>query len=871
MTNAQTQFQKFIERPDTPKKIKTILSRYKPDTEETADDHKTYKRIEEVFRGKYEVVGVFRRGGNGSVYFALHKELNALVLVKTLNPEWAIHQEAERRFKDEAIVTRRIKHPGILEIYDLATDVRTERDEESGAEKTVKQGFIVMEHVPGMDLDDKIKQLSRLGKRMTNNEIAKIGQLAAKALDAAHKEAIIHRDIKPGNIMIIENGELRVKVIDFGIAKQDDPEDRKEHTQAGMIFGTCHYMPPEQAQGHRVTHKADIYSLGATLYELAEGKPPYNGDNQMAILAALMRDPLPPITNPEISDRLKEIIYRCMDKDSSKRYDTMEDLARELATFDREAGAEAIVSMIGRTIYAKKGTYRITRQIGASRDTGGFFVANDMDATIEKIVTIKVTPPNASRAWRERARKEVETLSKIQHPNIARPIDFNEKDDEFDVVFDFVAEASLRELNLQSVSREDKLIIAIQMTEGLRYAHSQGIIHRDIKPGSVFVQSIIGSDPSVKIANFGFAKETTVDTKLTAMGTVVGSEYEYMSPEQQARGKLDQKTDVYSAGLVLREVFFGIKPNQGAEWVKMKRTVDEVDKEIYDLICACLKEKDERPIMAQVNSTLRDFAAKERVSRVTPVTDDDPTGVIQQVPATVQTQQGHGIIPPMAPRSSVIAQPVQAVASPPNPAVATPATNPKATQPQPPVTGTEEIAPNDPTVSLNVDEILGRKKPNRVLMGVSGALVVGTLVAAVGLGVSRNKQRPTEPRIESIMRDASPVIAVPTQVQVDSGVTAQDAQAPMIPDVAMQVQATQVTINANVSGYKVYLPDGTELCNSGRSESCQFEINTTGSTQLELRKGTRRVQLTIDANGNPIETNATFPRVRRRHEEVEGM
>jgi serine/threonine protein kinase len=706
--------------------------------------------------------------------------------------------------------------------------------------------------------------MALLDERIKNNEIAKIGCLAAKALAAAHKQGVIHRDLKPGNIMLVENGELAVKIIDFGIAKDQDPDNRViERTVAGQVFGTCSYMAPEQAKGEPITPKADIYGLGAVLYELAQGEPPFTGTSVAEIVANVIRDPLPPIANPEISERLKEIIYRCLEKDQSRRYNTMEELARELSTIgSAQEHADAPEQMIGKIIQGKR-AYRIDRRVGAERDTGAYYVARDMDSTIEKYVTIKVTPPNATRTWRERAQKEVETLSRIYHPNIARPIDYRETTGEFDVVFDFVPHASLRELNIASISEEDRLSIAIQATEAIKYAHANGIIHRDMKPGSIFVESVPGSEPAVKVANFGFAKEMAVDTGLTVAGSVVGANSEYMSPEQKTGAPLDQKTDIYSMGLVLREVFFGIKPNQNKEWIDLRRTVDQDNRDLYNLVKQCLKEKDERPNMNYVNETLRNIAAKKRTSKIS-ISDDERTveRPAFNPPAAVVTQGGYEMLQP----PPTYAAPIEAV-----PNVAPPPL-PVAQAPQ--SSGSPVSLVGEETLhEVDLDTLLGRNKARKVKKGimVAGAvLAIAGVAAGIGLSISNSRQRPNEPRIETIMRDASPVIAVPTPV--DAPPIEQDAasQIAVAQDAAV-TQTTQVTINANVSGYKVYLMNGTEVCSSGRNESCQFTIDTTGETQVELRKGARRVQLTIDAQGNPIETTATFPRVRRRFEEVEGM
>jgi hypothetical protein len=347
-----------------------------------------------------------------------------------------------------------------------------------------------------------------------------------------------------------------------------------------------------------------------------------------------------------------------------------------------------------------------------------------------------------------------------------------------------------------------------------------------------------------------------------------------MSPEQRMGAALDHKTDIYSMGLVLREMFFGIKPNQNKEWIDLRRTVDQDNRDLYNLVKECLKEKDERPNMNYVNETLKDVAARRRTSR-TSISDDERT-VERPIynPPAATTQQGYGMLQPpqeqvaapLAAPPQVQAQPIAAV-----PDVALPPAQPPQARDSPvPLVGEETV------YNVDLETILGKNKASKAkLIGgiVAGVAAIGIATAAIGVRISNSRQRPTEPRIETIMRDASPVIAVPAPVPVDVPAIEQDASVPQIAvasDAAV-AQVTQVTINANVSDYRVYLMDGTEVCNSRRENNCQFRINTTGETQLELRKGARRVQLTIDAHGSPVETSATFPRVRRRFEEVEGM
>ncbi|MDQ3895879.1 MAG: protein kinase [Actinomycetota bacterium] len=239
----------------------------------------------QVFTGRYQIVRHLARGGMAEVYLARDLLLDRPVALKVLFPEFAMDRSFVERFRREARSAANLNHPNIVSIYDWG--------EEEGTY------FIVMEYVDGMTLRDVVR---RQGPLMANRA-AEIGADIAAALHFAHVHGVIHRDVKPGNVLITTT---QVKVTDFGIARAGDPAESL--TQAGAVMGTATYFSPEQAQGHVVDPRTDVYSLGVVLYEMVAGRPPFTGDNPVSIAYQHVReDPVPPAgttpTCPRCSSR----------------------------------------------------------------------------------------------------------------------------------------------------------------------------------------------------------------------------------------------------------------------------------------------------------------------------------------------------------------------------------------------------------------------------------------------------------------------------------------------------------------------------------------------------------------------------------------
>lgn len=277
---------------------------------------------ETVLGNRYEIIRKVGDGGMAFVYEAKDRLLNRTVAVKVLRPEFVDDEEFLGKFKREAEAVASLSHPNIVNVYDVGEDGKVH--------------YIVMEFIDGQNLKDIIKNEGTLDE-YTALEITK---QIANALSAAHKKGIIHRDIKPHNILISNEGRI-VKVADFGIAKA---VSNSTMTNIGSIIGSVHYFSPEQAKGKYVTNNADLYSLGIVLYEMLIGKVPFRGDSPIAIALQHINDEIE-FTQDEkvnIPQSVRTIIKKLTEKSSSDRYQSAEELIEDIEYIERNIDLDFI-------------------------------------------------------------------------------------------------------------------------------------------------------------------------------------------------------------------------------------------------------------------------------------------------------------------------------------------------------------------------------------------------------------------------------------------------------------------------------------------------------------------------------------------------
>jgi tetratricopeptide (TPR) repeat protein/predicted Ser/Thr protein kinase len=262
---------------------------------------------------RYEILALLGEGGMGAVYKARDREVGHFVALKVIRPELANQQVILNRFKQELILARQITHKNVIRIFDL------------GQAEGIK--FITMEFVEGRDLHSLLKA----GRTFTITEKVRIIQQVCRALDAAHAEGVVHRDLKPHNIMVEESG--RIVVMDFGIARS--MEGTGGQTSTGALLGTPAYMSPEQAKGEKVDTRSDLFSLGIIFYELLTGVAPYESETMVGLLLKRIQErPIPPVErDPEIPQGLSDVVLKCLAVDLTQRYQTAHEVLQDLTAW----------------------------------------------------------------------------------------------------------------------------------------------------------------------------------------------------------------------------------------------------------------------------------------------------------------------------------------------------------------------------------------------------------------------------------------------------------------------------------------------------------------------------------------------------------
>ena len=264
-----------------------------------------------TLNGRYKIQSLIGTGGMAAVYFAKDLILDRLVAIKVLRLDFRQNDDAMRRFRREALSATQLTHPNIVGVYDVG--------------QSQEMNYIVMEYVEGTDLKDYVRQRGALHPI----EAVRIMMQIVSAIAAAHQNRIIHRDIKPQNILIDREGN--VKITDFGIAVALSDTSL---TQTNTLLGSVHYLSPEQARGGMATIQTDIYALGIVLYELLTGRVPFDGESPVSIALKHFQDPLPSVVNPKamVPQSLENIVLKATAKDPMNRYRSCYEMFQDLKT-----------------------------------------------------------------------------------------------------------------------------------------------------------------------------------------------------------------------------------------------------------------------------------------------------------------------------------------------------------------------------------------------------------------------------------------------------------------------------------------------------------------------------------------------------------
>jgi serine/threonine-protein kinase len=359
--------------------------------------------MKKVLGERYELGAMIGTGGMADVYLAQDVRLNRQVAIKILRSDLARDPSFVTRFNKEALSVAALNHPGIVSVYDSGKE-----DSPSGA-----MPYIVMEYVEGKTL----RELVNKGERFALNRAVEITEGILIALQYSHKNGIIHRDIKPGNIMITDNGD--VKVMDFGIARAL-ADTGATMTSTWNIIGTAQYLSPEQATGTQADARSDLYSVGCLLYELLAGRPPFTGDTPVAIAYQHVSAPLTPITEIQesLNPDLNAFFSIALAKDANERYQSANAMLKDLKKLIK---GEGITTQIPKQMRKEKARNRIAAlSIALVLLVGGvsYFMFNPNQSSVTRVL------PNVVGLTEAQARQELAgltiTIQRAPDPRIPR-------------------------------------------------------------------------------------------------------------------------------------------------------------------------------------------------------------------------------------------------------------------------------------------------------------------------------------------------------------------------------------------------------------------------------------------------------------------
>jgi eukaryotic-like serine/threonine-protein kinase len=278
----------------------------------------THALLGQIIADRYRLIALIGEGGMGAVYRAEHIRMGKALAVKILRGDFANDVAAVARFRAEAQIVSRLSHPHTIAVFDF------------GEIEEVGGFYLAMEYVPGKDLAQSIRDEGALPEA----RVVELGQQILGSLAEAHDAGIVHRDMKPGNVMLMQTrpGEDFAKVLDFGIAKLRDDSEKNSTTSAGAIVGTPNYLAPEQARGVDVDARADLYAVGCLLYELVAGRPPFVAPNPMAVVSAHLHEAPPPLATvaPDTSAGFAEVIHRALEKHPDARWGSADEMRAAL-------------------------------------------------------------------------------------------------------------------------------------------------------------------------------------------------------------------------------------------------------------------------------------------------------------------------------------------------------------------------------------------------------------------------------------------------------------------------------------------------------------------------------------------------------------
>lgn len=448
-------------------------------------------------------------GGMALVYRGIQDSLQRPVAIKLLINDLSNDAEARHRFERESYIVARLNHANVIHVFDrgITTD---------------DMPYFVMEYVEGTDLGTACKT-----KSLSYREKIDIVIQLLKALSYAHKNNVIHRDIKPDNILIDDEGN--VKVLDFGIAQFYDEQNKvQERTSTGTVMGTYSYMSPEQRESaDNVTAQSDLYSVGVVMYNLFTGKLPSGVF------------PEPHTLNDELNAQISDLIMRCLNSDPSQRPASAEQMKTELLAASQGVHLDTeMKARVEQGITRFKSRFLLLDVLREDRYGGVFLYQQKEKGTLLIIKKKKI---------RSGGFEATNLLASLQHPNIVSTLGTIKNDEYFMLVQEYMSGGTLQDKLAFQLNWQQTLKIALQICEAMIFAHNNRIVHGHLRPTNI----LFTNEGDVKITDFALEDDTT-DVELAHFYALEGEERSVAA-------------DIYAVGVILYQLFTGCLPRRRNE------------------------------------------------------------------------------------------------------------------------------------------------------------------------------------------------------------------------------------------------------------------------------------------------------------------
>jgi serine/threonine protein kinase len=516
------------------------------------------------------------RGGMAQVYYGWDVKLERPVAIKVIDARYRDDPSYAKRFVREAQAVATWRHENIVQIYYA--------DDQDGLY------YFAMEYIEGLSLGVLLLAYATEGELMPHEDVLRIGRAVASALDFAHQKGVIHRDVKPANVLVAGDG--RVVLTDFGLAMD------VRQGSLGEVFGSSHYIAPEQARRSAdAVPQSDLYALGVILYEMLTGTVPFDDPSPTSVAVQHLTLPPPPPTeaNPNLSQETEAVLLKALSKSHEKRYQTgaalIDALGEALQTCQpilahkdeppvtkRSLSKIAADERVALYLERSKGSappidsprqiddrllgqqldeYRIDALLGQG---GMASVYRGLDVRLKRYVAIKVIDASfrADSDYLMRFEREAQAIAQLEHPHIVRLYRYGEADGLLYMAMQYVEGADLGSV-LDSYREDGQFIepegasrIIREVCLALDFAHGRGIIHRDVKPSNI----MLDMEGCAILTDFGLALLTELGTR----GEIFGSP-RYIAPEQAiSSANVVPQSDLYAVGVILYEMFTGVLP-----------------------------------------------------------------------------------------------------------------------------------------------------------------------------------------------------------------------------------------------------------------------------------------------------------------------